>query len=90
MEEAGQIKDYEKRQDGIISVDSAIIQGIIEDLRKQAGVLGAKISGSGLGDCVIGLGELPEEYKCFIDNQTLQRIPLQMTLQGVHCENLIS
>jgi len=31
---------------------------LIAALRAQSNVLGAKISGSGLGDCVIGLGEV--------------------------------
>jgi len=32
------------------------LEYLIYQLRKQEGVIGAKISGSGLGDCVIGLG----------------------------------
>lgn len=67
-----------------LGVNLPILHDMIEDLRKQPGIFGAKISGSGLGDCVIGLGELPEEY----NQNNLQRIPVAMTLQGVHCEKI--
>ena len=47
------------------------LQEIIETLRQTPGLLGAKISGSGLGDCAIGLGTplTPPEldyYQCLL------------------------
>lgn len=39
-----------------LGVNSAALSGIVYALRADPGILGAKISGSGLGDCVIGLG----------------------------------
>ncbi|MBV9576806.1 MAG: mevalonate kinase [Gammaproteobacteria bacterium] len=69
-----------------LGVSTVLLQDIISDLRKQQGILGAKISGSGLGDCVVGLGALPESYTYHGSSHGVQRIPVAMTLQGVHCE----
>lgn len=63
-----------------LGVSTPLLQGIVEDLRQHSGILGAKISGSGMGDCVIGLGELPAHY--------MQRIPVAVSLQGVQCEKI--
>lgn len=66
-----------------LGVSDAVLHAMVEELRAQPGMLGAKISGSGLGDCVIGLGEIAPE-KGFKQ----QKIGLQMTLQGVYCEKV--
>jgi mevalonate kinase len=39
-----------------LGVSSPVLDGIARDLRASQGIHGAKISGAGLGDCVIGLG----------------------------------
>jgi len=39
-----------------IGVSNAKLAEIVYALREDRGILGSKISGSGLGDCVIGLG----------------------------------
>jgi len=41
-----------------LGVNDATLSEMIWRLRAQPTILGAKISGSGLGDCVLGLGEL--------------------------------
>lgn len=69
-----------------LGVSTVLLQDIVSDLRKQHGILGAKISGAGLGDCVVGLGALPETYTYQGDGSGVQRIAVAMTLQGVHCE----
>jgi mevalonate kinase len=71
-----------------LGVSSPLLSGMVEDLRLHPGIFGAKISGSGMGDCVIGLGELPESYQCLIQGQLMQRIPVATTLQGVYCEKI--
>lgn len=71
-----------------LGVNTPLLREMIEDLRKQPGVYGAKISGSGLGDCVIALGELPESYQFAGSHVGVQRIPIKMTLQGVQCEKI--
>lgn len=72
----------------LLGVSSPLLGEMVNDLRKHTGILGAKISGSGMGDCVIGLGELPQQYQCLVQGQLLQRIPVATTLQGVYCEKI--
>jgi mevalonate kinase len=57
-----------------------------DDLRAETSILGAKISGSGMGDCIVGLGEVPDSFT--YENKSVQRIPVAMTLQGVQCEKI--
>jgi len=71
-----------------LGVSTPLMQAIIEYLRHHPGIFGAKISGSGMGDCVIGLGELPEQSQCFIQGQSLLRIPVTVSQQGVQCEEI--
>ena len=67
-----------------LGVSTPLIRDMVVDLRKQSTIVGAKISGAGLGDCVIGLGETPAHYTY----ANLQRILVAMSLQGVHCEKI--
>ncbi|HVE43622.1 MAG TPA: mevalonate kinase [Gammaproteobacteria bacterium] len=55
-------------------------------LNQQLGISGAKISGAGLGDCVIGLGQLPSHYGYHGQHQDVSRIWVEMTLEGTYCE----
>jgi mevalonate kinase len=71
-----------------LGVSMPLLRDIIEELREQSGIHGAKISGSGFGDCVIGLGELPDNYQFAGRWDGVRRIPVQMTLQGVQCEKI--
>ena len=57
----------------------------VKDLANFLNVLGAKISGAGLGDCVVGLGE---SNGLLHQASGVQNIPVQMTLQGVRCEKI--
>lgn len=63
-----------------LGVSMPILREYIESLRKQPGIFGAKISGSGLGDCVVGLG--------VSQLQDLQPLDVAMTLQGIQCEKI--
>ncbi|TAK73550.1 MAG: GHMP kinase, partial [Gammaproteobacteria bacterium] len=65
-----------------LGVSLPLLRDLIEGLRQQSTILGAKISGSGLGDCVIGLGESTHEHP------SAQRISVMMSQQGVHCEKI--
>lgn len=71
-----------------LGVSSPLLQEMVEDLRKQSGILGAKISGSGMGDCVIGLGDVHEQYTGTSKHAGVQRIPVAMTLEGISCEKI--
>jgi mevalonate kinase len=41
-----------------MGVNNQALSSIVYDLRSDPGILGSKISGSGLGDCAIGLGSV--------------------------------
>ena len=58
-----------------LGVSDAIIDGIIEKLKNMPTIYGAKISGAGLGDCVIALG------KVFM--REFQHIDVKIDKQGV-------
>jgi len=67
-----------------LGVSNSALSEIITYLREQPSILGAKISGSGLGDCVIGLGRLdsPPSFK----DQKIRILPISITSRGVECE----
>jgi mevalonate kinase len=71
-----------------LGVCTPLLNDMIKNLCQQPGIHGAKISGSGLGDCVIALGKLPANYECIVDGKKLQRVPVNMTLRGVQCEKI--
>ena len=68
-----------------MGVSNGILESLIQGLREQPYILGAKISGSGLGDCVIGAGRLMPNF--FPRNKEEKRlgvkqIPLTITSEG--------
>lgn len=80
----GEIMNTQQELLQALGVSTPLLNAMVDDLRKQSEIYAAKISGSGMGDCVIALGNLPDSYQY----QDLQRIPVQMTLQGVYCEKI--
>ncbi len=58
-----------------IGVSTPKLAGMLEGLRATPGILGGKISGSGLGDCVIALGKP--------DGATLPLLPVAVSGRGV-------
>lgn len=56
----GAILDANQRHMDHLGVSTVALDEIVAGLRACPGVLGAKISGSGLGDCAVGLGALSE------------------------------
>lgn len=80
--ELGKIMTIQQGLMEALGVSSQKLSAIVSSLNKGPKIFGAKISGSGLGDCVIGLGKISNQ-----DND-LGRIPVNMTLQGVECEKI--
>ncbi len=78
----GEIMTIQQGMMESLGVSMPLLRDLIEKLHQQPGMLGAKISGSGLGDCVIGLGELTHVP------DSLHHIPVMMTQQGVQCEKI--
>ena len=70
-----------------LQVNTPELTAALALLRATPGILGAKISGSGLGDCVIGLGVATAIERHEPNNYPgLQWLPVQMATQGVTCE----
>ena len=63
-----------------MGVSTPELDDIISQLRRSPGVLGAKISGSGLGDCALALGAAAPA------DMPYQRIPVQISSQGIHVD----
>ncbi len=59
-----------------LGVNDATLSEMIWRLRAQPGILGAKISGSGLGDCVLELGHMTETLPW-------ESIPVSVAATGV-------
>jgi mevalonate kinase len=66
-----------------LSLNTEYLDDLIQMLREDPGIWGAKISGAGLGDCVIGLGHYQGEKK---NNTQCQWIQANMTSQGLSYE----
>jgi mevalonate kinase len=65
-----------------LGVNTETLDGIIKFLQQQPAIFGAKISGSGLGDCVVALGT------ALLAESEMKAIDVNMTSQGVHCEKI--
>lgn len=65
-----------------LGVSTQKIELLIERLRQQAGVLGSKLSGSGLGDCLIGVGKMMSTLD-LSGFPKAQVIPLSLSDKGV-------
>lgn len=58
----GNLMDANQTLMNAIGVSNANLDAIVQAFRHQDGIYGAKISGSGLGDCVIGLGTVGNSF----------------------------
>jgi len=52
----GQLMNIHHGLQSALSLSNNILESLVYHLRSFAGIVGAKISGAGLGDCVIGIG----------------------------------
>lgn len=84
----GQIMNMQQGLMESLGVSDLLLRYMLEELRSKREILGAKISGSGLGDCVVGLGKLSETNNYVGERNGIQRILTEMTLQGVHSEKI--
>lgn len=74
--ELGKIMNVQQGLMDSLGVCTPILTGIIDMLRNDPAILGVKISGSGFGDCVIGLGEA----------KNTKRIHCSIDSRGLYCE----
>jgi mevalonate kinase len=68
-----------------LGVNTPPLGEIVTFLRAQPTILGAKISGSGLGDCIVGLGSVTKLQ--FTDGK-IKLISIEISVQGVKCEKI--
>lgn len=75
-----------------LGVSLPILEQLIAELRAFPTILGAKISGAGLGDCVLGFGKVAVEAinnaspKNHTDNNTSLLIPVTLDKEGLRYE----
>lgn len=82
----GEVMNVQQGMMESLGVSTPLLYDMVISLREQKNMRGAKISGSGLGDCVIGLGEMTEAYAH--QNAAVQPVSVQMSSQGVQCEKM--
>lgn len=69
-----------------LGVNDAILQAIITALKHDTGIMAAKISGSGLGDCVFGLGQLQQQVDWHNIDEKVRCVTAKITTHGVRSE----
>ncbi len=79
----GQVMNIQQGLMEALGVSTPLLNDIVTKLRQQSKMLGAKISGSGLGDCVIGLGKTSS---LSFDDKQIRTIPIEISVEGVMCE----
>lgn len=80
----GKIMNVQQGLMDALGVNTPVLNDIVNGLRQRTEILGAKISGSGLGDCVIGLVASSTAYSSSL--QQYHQIPIKISPQGVLCE----
>ncbi len=68
-----------------LGVNTDVLNQLIVLLRQQKTLTGVKLSGSGLGDCVIGLGQLSDPLDVSSMHRAARQMDVAMTSQGVVC-----
>lgn len=71
----GQVMNIQQGLMDSLGVNTAELQALVSELRSHEGITGAKISGAGMGDCVIGLGKMAAGHK--------SRLTTAISLEGV-------
>ncbi len=76
-EQLGEILNVNQGLMDAIGVNNKKLSEIVYALREDAGIYGSKISGSGLGDCVVGIGTLKEKFSKY------ETVPLTISQKGI-------
>ncbi len=64
-----------------LGTSDEVLEQLVEHLQAESNILGAKISGSGLGDCVIGLGTSSNAPN--FENSKIQQFNLNVATEGL-------
>ncbi len=87
----GLLMNLHQKLQSLLGVNTSRLQEICDNLIAFDSIFGAKISGSGLGDSVIGLGEIPAGSFPQTEKQQAQgvrEIPMAVCAEGVRVESL--
>lgn len=87
-QELGKIMNIQQGLMSALGVNTPLLTDLINELCELPHIKGAKISGSGLGDCIVGLGSLGEEYVSRFASQGASPIRAEISEQGVRCEKI--
>ncbi len=79
----GQMMDQHQKTQNLLGVCDEKTSQLLYSLHHHQQVLGSKISGSGLGDCVVALVSPGFQWK----NNEFMKIDAHLSKQGVVCEN---
>lgn len=82
----GQLMNIQQSLMSALGVVTPILQDIVAELRTGPTILGAKVSGSGLGDSIVALGVMDDRYITRFAAQGVKRIPMTIATQGVRYE----
>jgi mevalonate kinase len=82
-QDLGDIMNVQQTLMHSLGVNTPDLNNILLTLQQHKNILGAKISGSGLGDCIIALGKANDLNW---ENKTIETLPISMSSQGVICE----
>lgn len=79
----GELMNMHQSLQAFLGVSNATLEQLLAILRVQAKIYGAKISGSGLGDCVIGLGKTQMNFNVAQCKQGIKQIEIAIDAQGI-------
>ncbi len=82
FDDLGQLMNMQNACMTALGVNNVALEAITSYLRQQPGIQGAKISGSGLGDCVIALGTCTTEPSTMLTQPGILQ-PVSVSTQGV-------
>jgi mevalonate kinase len=86
LKKLGEVMNIHQGLQDALGVSNEVLAKIIFALRSDPNILGAKISGAGLGDSVIGLGKISKTFfqKNKLDKLRIKEIRVNITVQGMH------
>jgi mevalonate kinase len=81
----GELMNIQQGLMNALSVGTPLLNKIVDTLNHQPGIFGAKISGSGLGDCIVGIGTQSSllNWEASLVEKGVRDIPVKASLNGV-------
>jgi len=83
IQKLGDVMNIQQGLMEAMGVSLPVIRQILSVLHDQKDIIGAQISGSGMGDCVMGLGTVNQDIQFGNEYDDIQPVSVEMTLHGV-------